>query len=712
MVDSSGELYKSLFDKTEGLLNPKYAEKLVADLVGDISQDFGALSEDGATLAELNEISPKINGLVNGLLEATSQFGILKAEFDDKDCTGARKELMAQPLANMSVYIGNRIKATPLADMMKGIGGYEEITDPLTIALCYGEEFDDWKRDDKNNIQPITPPTTLADLAGESGMSNMINRLSFETVLTATGEPPYNDPMKSVVAYGPESHYDIQYEDNKKVGVTMKQITYTVVDNKLCDDEGVEIEGATFNSSNMTATLSNGDNSTTVYYLQQEGEIYKAFLDSEKKQPANYKKTKIKDLSGDMLSLVEDVYLKDVLVSANNSTHNILLTIAYGAGGYTVTDNGDGTQTVTQTDDAVLRTIGDLRNNNQSMFDEIPLTDIMGTQHTTKLTNFLLYGKKDVHYTLDANDMPVMSRMRIALWNGVLYNGYNEELTEHTLVDGIYNDGETNYQTELTELKQPIRVETAENVFEEKEATVYYLKDMDGKELYFHSTTLGDLHGSNNVVDNLTNRVTVGEIFEEDLSTNIFLRHVEKETIATLPSAINNLRIVDVYEESIYKRNETDTYYIDKFGNDILSEEDYDKRVLVSTWWYLLHDEQKCKEEHAAERTNEDHIKNCIQNYKVDELGTLMTNMSGNIAIATLDELAQDGLIPIDPNNTEDKKLLGQDVIRNVGSYTVAADKIPANKDKLGEFTVDEILIYVGALLDVVNAVNQATGTP
>lgn len=699
MVDSSGNLYKTLFDQTEGFLNPKYAENLVTDMLGDLGEDFDALSQDGATLAELSEISPKINGIVEGLLEATSQFGILKEEFEDKDGVGARKTFMEQPLSDLSTYIGDRVKNTPLADMMKSIGDSEEITDPLMLALCYGEEGEDWKRDEGGKIQTFSAPTTLASLAGGTGMSDTINRLSFDTILSATGAPAYEDPMKSVIAYGPESHYTVDYDgEGNKIGVTMNQITYLVVDGKLCDAEGEEIDGATFDGDKMTATLPEKDGTKTVYSLEKEGDIYKAFTtDGDgNKTPAKYKKTKVRDLSGDMLSLVDDVYLKDVLVTDDGNTHKVLLTVAYGVGGYAVGADGK----VTQTEDAVLRTIGDLRKNNQGIFDDIPLTDVMGEQLDSNISKYLLYGKEGIHYEI-VDGKATMLRMRILLCDGKLYNAYGEELTGHSLVDGIYSDGTTSYQTETTALKQTIRIEVSTDVFQNKEADVYYLKDMDGKELYFHKTNLGDMSGNDNVISNLNTRLTLGELFDsDDVSDNIFLKHLKDETIDSLPEAISNLAIIDVYEDMVYDTN----------NDGIYSDEEKTNKVPARTWWYLLHNEEECHKNHCsngatcsnenctAPRTcKKDNNNNCVEKYTVKDMNKLINNMTTNMQGATLNQLNEDGMISLSAETLETAIITKITVPGKVFDVEGAA-----GKTKLGELTVAEILTYNSNVLKTI----------
>ena len=73
-------------------------------------------------------------------------------------------------------------------------------------------------------------------------------------------------------------------------------------------------------------------------------------------------------------------------------------------------------------------------------------------------------------------------------------------------------------------------------------ADVYYLTDLEGNPVYFPKTKLGDMTGSNNVINSLTKRITLKEVIDEEtMGSNLFFKHIQDETIATLPNAINRV---------------------------------------------------------------------------------------------------------------------------------------------------------------------------
>ncbi len=682
LVDPSGKIFNTLFNEENGYLNEKYADMKVGELIGDVISAASALGGDGS-LSDVDELSPFVGDKVDGLLKQTSKYGILKAEYEDTEGTGKKQELMNTPLSEMGDYLMQRVKETTVADMLKGSNDGKEITDVLTLAICYGELNEGYTKDEEGNIVPLTAPTTLLDLTSDGGMTDIINKLSFETVLTATGEEPWKDPMKAVIAYGPESHYTLVKDGEDNVtGVEMNQIVYTVVEGVLCDDKGEPVPDCTYDGSAQTVTFTNGD---PTQYLKSEGGVLKAYHKNEagEETPALYAKTKVNDLSGDMLTLVEDVYLKDVLLKGQNSTHRILLSICYGSDGYTVDEHDN----VTVLPTAVFRTIGDLKNNNEGLINEVPLSDLM-EDDGSDLMRYLLYGKKDVHYSVVGGKVE-MNRQRIVVVGTQAYNGYGEAITGTVNLPNSFTAGEVTYSLENASLTQTFKVKKTvgeDTIVETLTGDVYYLSATDGTKLYYEKTSIGALTGSDNVISNMTTRITVGEIMNaEDMEKNMFLKHVTDETIDTLPYAIENLTITKVYEKDIYKMNTEGTHFIDKFGNNILSEDDYDQRVVNSEWWYLLHDEAVCSATHGT------CDKSCIEDYKVKELGKLITNMRTNIEHASLFQLKSDGMV-----NGLDNDTLNADIKTEIGGANFYTP--PTGKTKLGDLTVVELLDYVNVI--------------
>ena len=171
----------------------------------------------------------------------------------------------------------------------------------------------------------------------------------------------------------------------------------------------------------------------------------------------------------------------------------------------------------------------------------------------------------------------------------------------------------------------------------------------------------------------------------------MFFKHVQDETIETLPNAINGLTIQQVYETDIYKTDENGNF-LDKNGNITTNKDEY---AVEHEWWYLLHDSEVCAAEHDGCDGQ------CIEDYKVTELSTLITNMRKNIEGASLRQLKNDGMI-----NALDESTLDSSVKTSIKGYPIDMTGVPTGKTKLGEFTVVEMLNYVNAIFKAIEQID------
>ena len=144
----------------------------------------------------------------------------------------------------------------------------------------------------------------------------------------------------------------------------------------------------------------------------------------------------------------------------------------------------------------------------------------------------------------------------------------------------------------------------------------------------------------------------------DEVDGNTFLKHVSDKTIDELPEALNNLTIQQVFEDEVYTAN----------------------GELNGVWRYLLID--------PATGTEKE--------YKLTEMSTLMNNMTSNVHDASLNNLAADGIIEINGS------ILTQDVkeVKGMLSQTVIYTP-PANKTKIGDLSVTELLVYFEAVLSM-----------
>jgi hypothetical protein len=515
---TGANLYETLFGKTDengeyvsGLLNQKYAEGKIGDLVGDVSEAIGNLGSDEASLAGLNEIAPAVEKSLDSVVKTLAKYGI-PVETQALLNTPFKGE---NGLAN---YVKDSLLNASAGDLFQSFSG--EGLSPLLRAICYGEEDVDYTMDADGKITMLggAKKTTVGDLIGED-LSSVFNKITVDSVIDID---PDNSIMCSL-AYGSANRYTVS---NDKV--TMQQILYTVNTSSgsvvLYDDadEKVEATVETLSQGLYKVTLSN----EKVQYVTNDG---KAYTDNACTIPACYPKVKIGDMQKDSMSLVDNILLKDAL-DITDKSHNILKTLAYK--------------------DGKPRTIGEFRLQGESLINDVYLSDVMTLEdnYNSKIVMRFLYGKQGYHYELNmVGGKPVVTMNEKAYF------------FEKNNPSNIY-DEEKNRLSDIS-------VDTAKGVFIDTNGREYpYSKKgsstlNDGTQLQkitvkYTPTKISDLMGKNNVIETLINTLTIGEVFDDSLlEGNVFLKHVKNETINSLPTAIEKLTVSSVYAEEVYEED-------------------------------------------------------------------------------------------------------------------------------------------------------------
>ena len=668
------DIYATVFgdDATEGILNEKYAEGKIDLLVGDAVKAIQSLA-NGGTLSDLNEVSPKVSSLVDKLLDATDKYSL---PFE-KDA------LMSTPLKDIPTYAKDALVGTPLGELLEGLG---KGNDPLLMAISYGEEGVDYIVNDNGEIVMLgdAKKTTIDDLMS-GNFDALLDKVTLDSVMTVDA----NDSVMCAIAYGSSARYAIVDGE-----IQMQQITYTYEDKgngyKLYDDKDAVVNATieSISSSLLKATVDG-----KVQYLSLDDEnIALAYADEELVNPVLYKKTKLGDLTSDSMSLINNIYLKDAL-GVDATQHKVLISLAYGEEGVDFKYVVKGSYTaIEMIGTAKPRTIGELRERGGNLINDIPLSDIMGVDPEDALVMYLLYGRENIHYALDINNDVVMLQQQIAILGDKVYNEYGEKLYGYTLD----TDNATYVAPNGKEYKYVASEGLTVNTEDKQTATVYYLTNMAGDPVYFSRTTLGDMAGSDNVITSLTKRIMLKDVIsDEAMNSNLFFKHVQNETIETLPDAINSLTLQQVYEKEIYV-TDNDGNFLDKFGHVTTDKAQY---VVESEWWYLLHDETVCSGEHGSSCN-----KQCIEDYVITEFSTLIPNMRRNMETATLRQLKADGMI-----NALDDRTLNSTVKTSIKGIPLNMEGLPTDKEKLGDFTVVEMLNYVNAIFSVIESL-ESTG--
>ena len=628
-----------------GVLNDKYAELKISELIGDVIKEVNGIANDGATLNGFNEISPMVGSLVDGLLKSTNKYSIPL----DKDC------LMSAPFTSdnestvtIGKYFEQSLLNTPVGDLVLSMGGDPA---PILLALCYGVEGEDYEWGDDGKVVMLgeAKKLTLGQLMNDD-LTPLISKLPLDAVLKI-------DPLDSLmcsIAYGSENRYALVGDE-----VKMTQITYTLdtADGlTLIDDAGERVDGSVTDLGGGLYTL---QLAKETQYVQMRDGIGYAYSDGALTTPVLYKKTLVGDLQEDALALLDNLRLHDVM-DLNPDSSPVLLAIAYGDDYYI--ENGK----IYGSSD---KTIGDLRKEGKTLIDNVALSSVIDEDRSNGMIMHLLYGKKGVHYVIEEGKI-VMQQMYIAIAsNGNVYNEYGELLTgniNYTLDNSAHiytNEHGKSYRYAVTSDSKTMNDDTV--------ATVCLLTDLDGNVAYFDRTRLGDLSGNNNRMDNLSKRLTVNEILDDaTIQSSDFLKHVQYETIESLPDALNNLTVQQVYASDIYKNG--------KNGE------------LTAAWWYLLT------------------INGVEQQYKVTEMDHLIENMKNNVHDATIRKLHDDGMI-----TDLDEHTLSAAVIYDLTpslKTTLDANSIPYGDPdgdgkpvQIGDLTVTQMMLYVNAIFDAID---------
>ena len=672
--------------QNNGILDEKYANRMVGDLLGDSMTAISNIQGGTGSLKELGDIFPVIGNF-------TAQ---LVMELDAYSVPVDHETLMTTPLSGLKDYVMESVKNTALGDLLNGMNAEGEKGNNLMNAISYGEEGVDYTFDASGKVVMLNgaQKATLNDLITEGGMDKILNKIPLDSVITVETD----DEVMCAIAYGSSARYGVD-KDGK---VYMTQVTYTYEDKgdgfKFYDDKDNVVEGK-YERITKTKTRIIFADGETQYVKIDENNLCKAYEDEALSKPILYKKTKIGDLSKDSMAIINNIYLKDAL-SVDASAHSVLISLAYGKEGVDFKYVGEGdNREIVMIGNAKPRTIGDLRERGGSLIDDIPLTDITTEDRDSGLIMYLLYGREGVHYQINTTtDKVVMLQKHIAISqtkDGVkVYNEYGELLSGYQIDTKakLYTDANGNAYTYAvgTHASAITSLETEDGEI----VPVYYLSNENGAALYT-KTTLGDLAGSSNMLSNLTSRITVGEVMDgETVESNKFFKHVLDKTIDELPDAINGLTLQTVYSEEIFQTDDNGNF-LDKNGNITTSKDEY---VAEHEWWYLLHDKAVCESEHGKGCD-----KQCVQDYAITEMDVLISNMRANIEMATLFQLKADGMI-----DGLDDKTLNSSVRTSISGVTLEMGDLPQGEGvKLGDYTVVQMLNYVNAIFEAIDKIEN-----
>ncbi|MBE7080499.1 MAG: hypothetical protein E7371_04595 [Clostridiales bacterium] len=700
------------------LLSEEYENKTILEIV----KELGSVVTD-KNLAGINRVVPAFGDYIGEMIgNMNTQFGLNL----DSDA------MINTEFAELPNYLGETFRTTPLGNILKATAGGKDL-EPLLMEICYGQEGLDYTIDSETGeiiMLNGKQPAMIETFAGEP--TSLMNNISLASVVS----PKANDPLMMSMCYGLEgTTYNLVKDESGNAvldsrgcpEVTMLPMYFVKTEDGIWTDySGKEltylVSEADANGFVMiTKTNVNGDTIETYYAKEtnSDGKFYAYKEPADGAEAVLFKKTMIGSITENSANLIDGIMLKDAMniyyLGNNPAPHKIMFSLAYGREGvdYIVhkpNPDDSTTWTIEMINGSQPRTIGDLRGSGTNLINDIAISDIMSVDHHDALTMYMLYGKEGIHYELDAEDNIIMLQRYIAISDDFtrVYNEYGELLHNNEYTLDTTEKAYTDYDGNVFYYAEPDPVKTITANDGTGEIRVYYLNEKNGTPAMYTAHTLGFLAGGDNLVSNMTNRLTVSEIFgEESVAENKLLKHLKDSTVTNLPNEISNLKFCDVFEEEIFINctlNEGapfasddkdalgnpimvetgDWYYVDKNGKTHRSDTE---KAVQGTWKYLL---------------MEDGVVNT--EYKVtSDMNQMIANMTANMQKATLNDLKTDGIMSLDDAtlNTPIRTVFLEGTIAEIDLSDELRAKgfEPTLYPTLGTMKTDIILTYMSVLI-------------
>lgn len=584
------DLYATMFggtdendNPTDGIFAPKYAEKRVGDLFGDVGKAIVDASNSDGSLGAFNDTFPIVGTGLDNLLKSLEGISLPV----DRD------ELLEQPFSEIGTYVGEAFMNAPAGDLLSTIVGGE--MPEILMMLCYGEEDVDYTVNADGSVTMLRGEKVKLSQLFSRDMTALLDKLTIDSFLTIDPTDPEQETMMAI-AYGSADRYTVENGT-----VVMNQVVYTYEGGCFYDENGDAIVGYFETTRPYTLYIDNGTGEyTTLYADLQKDNTAPIYTDFECTRPLRYKKNTVASLSDSAMGLINDITLASVL-GLNPSSHPVLLSLAYGQKGvdYTI-EHGE----IVMLGDSKPRTIKALSDLGEGLINDIPLSDLINASNEP-LVAYLLYGKKGVHYTEIDGEITMNQKFVYVVGNQV-YNEYEEK------TGSTFDSYNWTYTDENGTTFHCQKDRTGVLLKDGSIATTYlvFADDDYQQKIMFSATTLGDFAGEDNAFSKITSRLTIGELMDNP-DGNRLLHLLKNETIDSLPTAIDTLKLVDVYPDMIY----------DEYGN------------LNGEWEYMFKDPT----------TGKIHTE-----YTINDMNKLVNNMKENIQHATLYDLQKHGLIDED----------------------------------------------------------------
>lgn len=420
---------------------------------------------------------------------------------------------LATPLSEMSTFFKDTVNDIEIGTMLDKAGMLEETNDSysLLMALCYGEEGEDYTFDQEGNVIMLgdAKPTTFGSLTADT--NQVLDKVSLSAVM---GNVDNSDPMIRALLYGAEGETYTYDEATNTVEMLPLSYKYDGAANTITDPDGVVysydetaerwiaengnyISAQPVKATRAAARALSDENDEQYAFIvyTAENEIvcnlkatetagsYEAYDKSGKL--IKHKPLSIGSLtSGNVTEVFEDMRLGDVL-NVTPESDAILIALAYGSEGKDYVIENGKIVPITEPN-----TIGSLTDGDTGeLFDKMELGAVLKVDPNDDLMCALAYGTKNKSYKVvevgEGEFEIQMLPLVYTLKNGILYDEKGEPATTETTEtpeNGIYKilRGEKIYYAKADK-------EGDTNFY------LYEEEDCSGEKLLYEKTTLGDL---------------------------------------------------------------------------------------------------------------------------------------------------------------------------------------------------------------------------
>ena len=654
-MNTVNSLAKLEIDYTK-YISGDYGQKTVYDLVGDAYKAAMNIATNSGTLQDLDDISPLVYDIIAGK-EGEEGFSIVKflQAYDVALDADKMMDLIVvkpappegqEPTLDPDTYLMDylmdcvqKMPASKLFDML------HISLNPMLDAIINGANGDD--------------PLSLGQLMG----ADLMTRVYELPVAMFLENLDKNDTLMMTIAYGPAYRYTVNGSN-----VDMNQVfyTYNVSEEILYDGDGNEVTTIkTVDTSAGTATIEiNGETQYLKASLTEStAEVVKfyAYTDEAHATAIKYKETMVADLTSISDTLLANLTIGDVV--EGTSGNKILEAIAdtkikdvpVKLGTLTIEDLID------VGDNKILAALaGSKLSELNDNLNKVAIAENLITPDTNnKVVMYLLYGKEGVHYEVDGAEIkPLQKRVRID--GADVYNEYDEQISGATVSGNTYTDNGVTYY--LTDASATLG------------AGWYYVYNDSAhlEKAMYSPTTIADLKGTSEVLNNVMNRLTLSDVLsEEELANNKVLCHLSDVTISGLSDAIHDLTIEDVFEQDMYEKNADGSFKTDTSGN----------RIMKHTWEYMLLDPTMGNLHH--EYTLE------------DNMNDLMDNFQKNVQHRSLKTLIDDGIIELEKST--DANFLNKNI--SASNYNIGTTEDPIYAETIGDLTVSQMIDFMSDLI-------------